>query len=120
LELIFPEFLPPKNKRYTINFLFEHTRHTPRDIIQLLNEIQLHCKQGRVTKEAIFIGLRSYSNDYFVPEIRNQLNGFLSVEEIDNSIKLLSSIGTSHFSYNEIEQKKIMIKGFLLLISQKF
>ena len=76
----FPEYLPPKKRRKTINFLFDHTRHTPRDIIQLLNDIQLHCTEKIVTKDAIFEGIKSYSQDYFVPEVRNQLNGFLSVQ----------------------------------------
>lgn len=111
----FPEYLPPYDRRKTINYIFDHTRHTPRDIIQLLNEIQLHCTDKIVTKDAIFEGIKSYSQDYFVPEIRNQLNGFLSVSDIDNTIRLLSSNGSITFEYGKIEEKKYSDKRFATL-----
>ena len=41
-------------------YLLEHTRHTPRDIIQLLNEIQKHSKDNP-SKANIANAVRTYS-----------------------------------------------------------
>ena len=111
---IFKDCLPPYfyqwgQKKETIHVLFDYTRHTPRDIIQLLNEIQKHTgKSTKPSKENIKYALISYSKDYFVSEIRDELDGFISKNELNYLIPLLISVGNYRFSLDELENK---IKG---------
>lgn len=102
---VFDEFFP-KEISYgsTIKVLIENTRHTPRDIIQLLNEIQKHTKKRKnPTRDNIYNGLRTYSIDYFVGEIKDELTGFLKRDEVENIIQLLGTMGQSRFSLSELE-----------------
>ena len=86
-------------------YLLEHTRHTPRDIIQLLNEIQKHSKDNP-SKANIANAVRTYSTDYFVGEVRDELDGFLKSEEIDLMIEIISLIGRSRFNMDHIDRIK--------------
>ncbi|MBP1929493.1 hypothetical protein J2741_002040 [Methanolinea mesophila] len=105
---VFDEYLPHYYKGNTtvIRQVFDNTRHTPRDIIQLLNKIQEHSKiqnRERPSVENIKNGLRGYSLDYLVPEIKDELVGYLSNEEIEKIILLLSAMRRPTFSLHEIE-----------------
>lgn len=105
LKEFFPEEISEGNA--TLKVLLENTRHTPRDIIQLLNEIQKHTKREKPSKTNILNGLRTYSIDYFVGEIRDELTGFLNDDdEVDKTIQLLGIVGKSHFTFSELEKIK--------------
>ena len=68
-----------------IHFLLEHTRHTPRDFIQLLNSLQATARNKKLTKAEVLNGLRDYSQNYFFPEIKDEMekeeknNGSISI-----------------------------------------
>ena len=75
---VFKEFFPQKYNNINIySALLDYTRHTPRDFIQLINYIQQNCDSENVTKTAITKGIKNYSTDYFLPEISNELSGYL-------------------------------------------
>jgi len=122
---IFQEFFPPMIQDIpTERALVEYTRHTPRDIIQLFNEIQLHQKDKKSKEEVlrsdtIKNGMRTYSYEYLVPEIKDELVGYLSNEEIEQSLVLFSSMKRSRFSYAELEKVKISNSMFSSLDLQK-
>lgn len=105
---VFNEFLPEKimGDKPTVKVLLDHTRHTPRDIIQMMNKIQEHTKGKTPTRDDIWNGLRTYSIQYFMQEIHDELVGFLTNEERDGAFQLITAMGKSKFFIKEFEQKK--------------
>lgn len=77
----------------TRKFLLNHTRHTPRDLLQLLKQIQIFApKEPRtLTVEQVRSGVRSYSVNYFLPEIKDELVGHISIEQIDAGFTVLGT-----------------------------
>ena len=49
-------------------------------------------------------GLRLYSIEYFVPELRNELAGYLDPDEIDKSLVLLTSLHRPRLSFADLER----------------
>jgi hypothetical protein len=93
----------PFGSQDTRRFLLDLTRHTPRDFITLLNYIQSYAEADKPLKEAqISSAARGYSVDYFVPEVKDELHGYLAPEEIDHVISLLSGLGKREFTYPEL------------------
>lgn len=105
---IFKEFLPSNLKRYdtTVKTLLDNTRYRPRDFIQLLNFIQKSTKADKPTRDEIWNGIRSYSLDYLMDEIKNELDGYLSSEEKEQALKLLGVLNKPKFSLSELVEKK--------------
>lgn len=81
------------------------TRHTPRDFLQLLISIQEHCTNGGVDKKAIEEGIKAYSSDYFLPEIKDEMAGYVQYDAIDRIVNILSSFREREFSYAEFVKK---------------
>lgn len=101
-----PDFYHRGVKKETLHVLFEYTRHTPRDIIQLFNEIQKHTKQSiRPSKDNIKYALISYSKDYFISEIRDELYGFVSEDEIKYFGALLIAVGKYRFNEGDLKRE---------------
>lgn len=93
----------------TIRYLLEYTRHTPRDLLQLLEYIKEACKSGDpsdlIPGRVIEAGVHNFCADYFVGELTNELYGLLSMEEIDLTKRLLRSLRRHRFYYHELERK---------------
>ena len=108
---VFTEYFPPNfvndntSDKINLKSVLTWTRHTPRDAIQLMNNIKLYVDGEFVTKENIKNGLRSYAMNYFYGEIRDELKGFLSDDEVNLAFQLLSSMGYSNFRYSDVEMK---------------
>ena len=99
---MFKEFFPNKyDGKATPNALLEFTRHTPRDFLQLLNCIQDQCMEERVDLEAIKDGLAFYSSGYFLPEIKDEMAGYIPAECIDEIINVFAALRKREFSYEE-------------------
>lgn len=81
--------------------MLEMTRHTPRDFLQLLVFIQEHCNSAKVSDEAIEQGIKMYSSEYFLPEIKDEMTGYISYDKIDPIINILSSFREREFSYSQ-------------------
>jgi hypothetical protein len=103
---VFGEFFPRTiDKRDTRLLLLDHTRHTPRDLVQLLRKIQQHSGGERVlTPRQVKSGIRVYSSEYFLPEMRNELAGYLEGDEIDRALTLLTSVQRPRMTYADLEQ----------------
>lgn len=105
------DFLPDELKRgpsgdetNTYKFLLDHTRHTPRDFLQLLEHIREEVEPGRrATSHDVFMGLRSYSTDYFLPEIKDELSGYFSPNDVDTCFRLVGGLRRREFSLHELE-----------------
>jgi hypothetical protein len=105
---IFDKYFPATIKNYhgqqeTLQFLLDFTRHTPRDFITLLNYIQKQTSSnGVVTESSIQQAVKEYSLSYFVPEINDELTGYLSIEEKRGLLSLFSSLGEREFEFNQL------------------
>jgi hypothetical protein len=115
---IFGEFLPQRVHRPndpvgqdTRRMLLDLTRHTPRDMISLMNHIQHFYTRGCLSHDQLLSGARSYSVDYFVPEIKDELAGYLSPEDIDRTMVLLGSLRKRDFTFVELLEQARKTKG---------
>ena len=96
------EFLPidMHHNKTTSQFLIEQTRHTPRDMVQLMNYIKEH--KGNINKDSVFNSIRAYSTKYFIEEIKDELVGFTDRGELDSLFDIFSSMGKSGFSLQDL------------------
>jgi hypothetical protein len=100
----------PKYLRYggarsdTAKFLLDHTRHTPRDFLQLLLCLQKAVDVGSdLTRTSILHGLREYSLDYFLPEIKDELRGHFTPKGVEECIRIIGGLRKREFSLGELE-----------------
>lgn len=94
------------DRRETLAFLLSHTRHTPRDFFQLLKFIQEHHeeKQDKVSEDAIYKGLRAYSNEYFLPEIKDETSGYIDDNNLSSFLRSISAIKQREFKFSTLLQ----------------
>lgn len=87
----------------TIGYLLAHTRHTPRDFLQLLGRVQRFATgDGPLPADEIHAGLRQYCIEYFVPEIKDELDGPLSREQIDAVFETLGSLASRELTLSTL------------------
>lgn len=102
---VIKEFFPSKyNRNKTHNALLEMTRHTPRDFMQLMISIQTHCKSPNVSEQNIDEGIKEYSSEYFLPEIKDEMAGYIPYQHIDNIVNILASFRSREISYKDFCQ----------------
>lgn len=94
----FPKVLEGSDAR---TWLLELTRHTPRDFLQLLSCIQAHWRGTRLSRDEVLVGARDYSYQYFLPEIRDHLHGFVTNEAEREMMDLLGSLRRRSFTKEE-------------------
>ena len=92
------------NGKTIIHFLLDHTRHTPRDFIQLLNSLKKASRNDKLTRNEVLNGLADYSQNYFLPEIKDEMVGYFPVDIFDNFLHKLSS-----FRSREISTQKLFL-----------
>jgi hypothetical protein len=116
---VFATYFPPEmiwghnEQQPMASYLLDFTRHTPRDFVQVLTHIQPFAAESRqpslirrqLTQEQILSGLRSYSINYFLPEIKDELVGYFSSEQVNAMIDLIGSLRKREFRFSELEQK---------------
>ncbi len=92
---IFSEYFPRTMDHGvpTKKYLTDLTRHTPRDFISLLSNIQKTARNSVLTKPEILDGVKLYSEKYFLPEIRDELVGYATPKEFEI---FLNSVGEIH------------------------
>lgn len=97
---MFSEFFPDRYKGQEIRtFMLDCTRHTPRDFLQLLVSIQKHCRTCKVDKRAIDSGVAEFSIDYFLPEIKDEMAGYIDFKHIDTIVNLIGSFHSRFFTF---------------------
>ncbi|MGO9488877.1 MAG: P-loop ATPase, Sll1717 family, partial [Solirubrobacteraceae bacterium] len=105
---VFGEFLPPRlDGREARLVVLDHTRHTPRDLVQVMRSIQqvAGSTEGRLSVDQVKDGLRAYSVEYLIPELRNELAGYLEPPEIDQAIMLLTALRRQRFRMEDLVAK---------------
>ncbi len=109
---VFKEFFPPQlaNRPARLSIL-DHTRHVPRDMLQLMRRLQQHAEgDGPLTQERAMAGIRSYSNEYFIPELKNELAGHLNDGEISTAIRLLNTLSAPQFTLGQLRDQMQQLK----------
>jgi hypothetical protein len=102
IKNIFEEYFPAQSRNKNIySFLLNFTRYTPRDFLQLLVHLQRHFKIGRLTEHQLWNGINEYSVQYFVPEIKDELSGYLQPDIIDQVFRMISTFGEREFYYDD-------------------
>jgi hypothetical protein len=103
---LFKEFFPVTvDRRDTRTLVLDHTRHTPRDLVQVMRKLQEHSNgDAGLSPRHVRSGLARYSTEYFLPEMRNELAGYLDPDDIDRGLMLLSSMQRTRFTYPQLEQ----------------
>ncbi|MTC61002.1 hypothetical protein GKR50_13380 [Providencia rustigianii] len=90
----------------TLSYLIEYTRHTPRDFFQLLKSIQSHYNQVnesvKITDDEIFKGIREYSNGYFLPEIRDEISGYIENDIFESFLIAIAKIKQREFKFQNL------------------
>ena len=59
----------------------------------------------RLTEGQVKSGLRRYSTRYFVPELRDELHGYVEANQIDNVVALLTSLDTDRFTVEYLREQ---------------
>lgn len=104
---VFEEFFPARAEGRPIRrLLLHHTRHLPRDVLQLMKSLQRFAPSSpseALSEDQLRSGIRHYSNDYFLPELRDELHGYLRPPDIEMAIKLLASLRAPRFTLHDLE-----------------
>lgn len=102
---VFDEYFNEKTEgKPTLTFFMEMTRHTPRDFLQLLSHLQKYGKNGKFLRDDVLSGCRDYSMNYFLPEIKDELVGYVSQEHIEHIIQIFSRLKKRDFYISELEE----------------
>lgn len=109
---VFREFFPAEIEHTpAVTYCLEMTRHTPRDFLQILSHVQKFSSGGKLTVAQVKSGLRDYSIKYFLPEIKDELNGYCPQAEIEAFVRALSRLKKREFGYQEFVAE-MRIEGF--------
>lgn len=111
-RLVYPEvqdmfitFFPTQYQRNeTLSAFLDLTRHTPRDFMQLLVSIQNSCSDTKVTLNDIDKGIADYSIEYFLPEIKDEMAGYIPFNCIDGIVGILASFRSREFSFKAFDK----------------
>lgn len=100
---VFKTFLPSTiiGGQPTVKTLLDNTRHTPRDFIQLLNRIRDSTRGASPTVPSVLSALRTYSFDYLLPEIRDEMCGLVPAPDADHALQALGILGKRQFTFDE-------------------
>jgi hypothetical protein len=103
---VFKEYLPPViNNKASEVFLLNNTRHTPRDFIQLMNHIKQYTKDIiPLRRTQIMSGIADYSKKYFLPEIRDEMVGYVDDRVFDRFLDVLGSFREREMSYRRLSE----------------
>lgn len=97
---VFPKKVDGKDVKI---YLTEHTRHTPRDFLRLLVNIQKYAEPGPISGLTIMKGLREYSIKYFLPEIHDELVGYVSPRNAELVFDLFGSLRSRYTTLNQLK-----------------
>lgn len=102
LDNLFPKKFREKN---SWDYVLDHTLYKPRDILQFMITCQeLFPDSNFLTYGKLKEAMKSYSSDYFINEMKDELSGFSDDEMINILPQIFKSIGSKKFSFAEFKQ----------------
>lgn len=103
-DYLFPRKIKNKNSWF---YILDHTLYKPRDILQFLKCCQeLYPLKQNLTYSEVRNALKTYSRDYFLEEMKNEITGFVDDDHINALPSVLQKIGERSFYFSEF--RKIM------------
>jgi hypothetical protein len=95
---VFEEFLPKNyNGKPIREAVLNLTRHVPRDIIALLIRLQKVSNGSRLTEAAVRTAIKNYSEGFLVPELKDELSGYVPERIIEKVFGALTSMHKRKF-----------------------
>ena len=118
----FPDRIPVgKNNRHipTMQYLLNLTRHTPRDLLRLFDEIRkvesskvLEGASNRLSYSVIREGVLQYSTKYFVNAIKNEFAGYEGgAEAAQDAVTALQYLNSQKFTRQDFKERLSEAKG---------
>lgn len=108
---VFREYFPARvDGLPSAKAILDLTRHTPRDLVQLMCSIQKfaggsdRADRRMLTRDQILNGMREYSIDYLFPEIKDELVGVGSPSEIAAIFSLISGMRSRDFKFDALRK----------------
>ncbi len=104
-EEFWKDFAPQMYKsKKSVSVLFELTLLRPRDILQFFIECQsLYGNQSRIRLSDFSAAIASYSKEYFISEMKDELTGILPDSVVTAIPSLFSELGKRTFYEDELE-----------------
>lgn len=97
----------PKEPAQTKTYLLRQTRYTPRDFVELFTKIrdmQKHRGVEAVLDQGVIASaLKEYATEYFLPEIRNELDGYCAQDAKEALFSAFGTIRDSRFTLKDIK-----------------
>ncbi|MEV4210167.1 hypothetical protein [Micromonospora sp. NPDC049662] len=109
----FPKFIQPRGGRTNIaihDYLLSRTRHTPRDLGQLLTAIKIQAQReqrvGRLPESTIIDAASQYAKNFFYNDVMATLRGLgFSQNDIDSFMGLVKAMPGDFFSRRTLLEK---------------
>ncbi|MCG7196503.1 P-loop ATPase, Sll1717 family [Pediococcus pentosaceus] len=100
---VWDDLFPKKFKKKTSwEHVLSFTLFKPRDVIQFLKTCQeLFPTDEKLSYSQVRQAIKSYSKDYLIEEMKNEVAGFVGDELITLLPTIFQKIGSRDFSYNE-------------------
>jgi hypothetical protein len=109
-DLLLPALEDTKDKINVRAHLLEHTRHVPRDMVMLFRSLQQYSGDGRMTLGQLFDALASYSRTYFVNEMKDELDGQVSSDDVLRAFRLFTSVRKRIVKISDLESRAVELK----------
>ncbi|WP_455577598.1 P-loop ATPase, Sll1717 family [Anaerosinus sp.] len=99
-DSIFPKKIRNKN---SWEYVLDYTLYKPRDVLQFLKYCQkLYPNHRSLTLSEMQAALKTYSNKYFIEEMKNELSGFVNEDIILVIPQVFRKLGQRAFKVSEI------------------
>lgn len=97
---IFTKFLPRtlRSGQVVLKYLTDLTRHTPRDFLTLLTHIQAAQVDEPDGRASVIDGAKTYSEQYFLPEIKDELVGYTEAGDLNIFLNCVGEIHERQFT----------------------
>lgn len=105
--LFFKYYFPDKiNDKDCLDYILDNIIYRPRDLLQLFLEFQAVASSGRkLTVDKIKNALWSFSEEYFVDAMKDELTGFFPNEAVTILPTILTKMGTRYFYLEDFEKE---------------
>ena len=100
----FPETIDGKD---SYEYMLENTLYKPRDLLMFFTIAQrsINVQDKKLTEFDFKRVLKTYSEDYFLAHMQDELTGFIPDDAINELQSVVSKIGSRRFSYDTFEEE---------------
>lgn len=93
------------NGKNSLDYILDNIIYRPRDILQFFIEAQKYYQHRRFSEAEIQTVLNSYSIDYFINALKDELTGFFPNDFVTKLPIILSKMGSRLFYLQEFEEE---------------